>query len=62
MVSGIINGGDILTKDPKREVDNSRALERLLEVVANTAYGEVTLKIQNYKVVLLDSRVTELIK
>ena len=44
-----------------KEGDNQRAIKRIEAVLQEIAYGSLTLKIQNYKVVQLRTEQTELI-
>jgi len=51
-----------LPANPKKEVDNEKAWEKLRAMADEVAFGQVTLKIQDYKIILIEKRETELIK
>ncbi len=48
--------------NPKREVDNREAWEKVKAMSEEIAYGQLTLKFQDYKIILIEKRETELIK
>jgi len=56
-----MDGGGILPGNQEREGNNNEVLERIGAILENIAFGQVTLKIQNHKVVLIEKRETELI-
>ena len=56
-----MDGGGILPRNQEREGNNNEVLERIGAILENIAFGQVTLKIQNHKVILIEKRETELI-
>jgi hypothetical protein len=56
-----MDGGGILPGNQEREGNNNEVLERIGAILENIAFGQVTLKIQNHKVILIEKRETELI-
>ncbi len=48
--------------NPKREVDNREAWEKAKAKGEKIAFGQLTLKFQDYKIILIEKRETELIK
>ena len=49
------------TPELNREGDNQKVIERIEAILQEIAYGSLTLKIQNYKVVQIKREQTELI-
>ncbi len=56
-----MNGGGVLPGNQEMEGNNNEVLERIGAMLEEIAFGQLTLKIQNYKVVLIEKRETELI-